>query len=289
MKKFVIVLSTVLLFISCGKSESEKSVVDAKYKRYDVKSGIVKYTTKISGKVMGSTISGDGESSLYFKDWGATELKEEKSSQITNISILGQKKKDIVKNHTMTKIDHGIVYTVDFDNKVINKMESMGMELMGNEDAGKLGKQMMETMGGKKIGNEKFMGYDCEVWDLHGMKQYLYKGIPLKSEISIMGITTVTEATSAKFDTKVSDSKFKLPEYKEVVIGDIMSKEDKKEFKEDIKEAKKNMKKMENMSFEDWKEYVQKNDPEMKNMSDKELKETYDMIQKMSKMILKDY
>lgn len=285
MKKFAIVVSVVLLFISCGKSESEKSVVDAKYKRYDVESGIIKYKTKISGKVMGSTISGEGKSTLYFKDWGAKELSEEESTQTTKISILGQNKEEVEKNHSMTKIDHGMVYTVDFDNKKINKMENISMELMKGTDMNKMGKEMLESMGGKKIGNEKFMGYDCEVWDMNGAKQYFYKGIPLKTEMSIMGISTIKEATSVKFDTRVPDSKFDLPDYEEVVVGNIMTKEEKEEFKEDIEEAKKNMKRMQKMSFEEWKKMVQANDPEMKDMSDKELRETYDMIQKMSEKI----
>jgi hypothetical protein len=293
MKKFAIIFSAVLMFISCGKSETEKPV-DSKYKRYNIESGIIKYKTTINGKVMGSTVSGEGESSLYFKDWGAKELREEESSQTTKISILGQNKEDKSKNHTITKIENGTVYTVDFDNKKINKMENIGMELMKDTDMNEMGKQMLETMGGKKLGNEKFKGYDCEVWDLNGKKQYFYKGIPLKSEVSIMGITTVTEATSVKFDTKVPDSKFKLPDFEVVEIDDITGGEsvnemvNSEEFQEDIKLAKENMKKMEKMSFEEWKKFARQRDPELKQMSDKELRETYDMIQKMSKMILED-
>jgi len=293
MKRFAIVISVVLLFISCGKSETDKPV-DSKYKRYNVESGIVKYKTKISGKVMGSTISGKGESSLYFKNWGALELREEESTQTTKISILGQNKEDVVKEHTITKIDNGTVYTVDFKNKKINKMENIGMELMKDTDVNKMGMKMLESMGGKKIGNEKYKGYDCEVWELNGSKQYFYKGIPLKSEISLMGITTVTEATSVKFDTKVSDDKFKLPDFEVVEVENMMNGEsigkmiNSEEFKDDMKEARENMEKMQKMSFKEWKEFAKKADPEMKDMSDKELKETYDMIQKMSKMIIKD-
>jgi len=293
MKKYISLLFVILMFISCGKSESEKPV-DSKYKRYNVESGIVKYKTKISGKVMGSTVSGKGESTLYFKDWGAKELKEEELVQTTKISILGQNKEDVTKDHSITKIDNGIVYTVDFNNKKINKMQNMSMDFLKDTDVNKMGMKMLESMGGKKIGNEKYKAYDCEVWDLNGGKQYFYKGIPLRTEISIMGITTVTEATSAKFDVKVPDDKFKLPDFEVVEVENMMNGENmndvvnSKEFQEDVKEARKNMKKMEKLSFKEWKKMVQQNDPEMKNMSDKELRESYDMMQKMSKMILND-
>ena len=92
-------------------------------------------------------------------------------------------------------------------------MENIGAKMLKGVDVNKVGKEMLETMGGKKIANEKFKGYDCEVWDLNGNKQYFYKGIPLRSEVKMMGITTITEATSVKFDIKVSDSKFKLPDF----------------------------------------------------------------------------
>ncbi|MCD6545004.1 MAG: hypothetical protein J7K34_10910 [Flavobacteriaceae bacterium] len=289
MKKIAIVLSLTILLIGCGKSETEKSD-DNLYKRYPVESGIIKYKTTTSGKVMGSVISGKGESSLYFKNYGALELTEDKSIQTTEINLFGKKNKTEEKNHSITKMENGMVYTVDFKNKKIHKMENIGATMLKDVDVNKVGKEMLETMGGKKIANEKFKGYDCEVWELHGSKQYFYKGIPLKSEIKLMGITTITEATSVKFDTKVSDSKFKLPDFEVVDMESLMGGEsmnkmmDSDDFQDDMKEAKKSMEKMKNMSFKEWKKLVQENDPEMKQMSDKELKQAYDMMQNMSKM-----
>jgi len=289
MKKIAIVLTLSLLLINCGKSETEKSVDNA-YKRYPVESGIVKYKTITKGKVMGSTISGNGESTLYFKNYGALELTEDQSTQTTEVNFFGKKNKTEEKNHSMTKMENGMVYSVDFDKKKIHKMENIGATMLKGVDVNKVGKEMLETMGGKKIANEKFQGYDCEVWDLNGNKQYFYKGIPLRSEMKMMGITTITEATSVKFDTKVSDSKFKLPDFEVVEVENMMSASgidemmDSDEFQDDMKEAKENMEKMKNMSFDEWKKMVQENDPEMKQMSDKELKQTYDMIQNMSKM-----
>jgi len=289
MKKFAIILSTVLLFIGCKNSQSEKSV-DSKYKRYLVESGIVKYKTTINGKVMGSTVSGKGESTLYFKNWGALELKEEESSQVTKIHILGQKKEETYNNHSITKLDNGAVYAVDFENKKINKTQNMGAELFKNTDVNKMGNEMLQKMGANQLDNKKFMGYDCEVWDLNGTKQYFYKGIPLKSEMEIMGITTIIEATEAKFDTKVSDNKFELPDFEVVEIESQIGGENldemmnSEEFLDDMKDVKENMDALSKMSFKEWKKIAQNNDAEMAEMSDKELKQTYDMMQQMIKL-----
>lgn len=290
MKKYAIALSLIFLFLSCKESNSEVKV-DNKYKRYPVESGIVKYKSTINGKVMGSKVSGKGESTLYFKNYGALELKEEQSEQSTEIKIFGKEKIDITEEHSITKLENGNVYTVDFENKKINKVQNIGADMLKGVDVNYMGRQMLETMGGKQLESEKFMGYDCEVWGLNGAKQYFYKGIPLKSEMTMMGITTITEATEAKFDVKVSDDKFELPDYEVVEVKSMMTDENIKElmeseeFSEEMKEAKENMDKMSNMSFDKWKKMVKENDPDMAKMSDKELKSIYDMTQKMSKVL----
>ncbi len=289
MKKLVIALSFIFLFFSCKKSESENLVTN-QYKRYDVESGMIEYKTTINGEVMGSTVSGEGTSSLYFKDWGAIELTEETSKETTEINFLGQKEKDITNDHAITKIENGMVYTVDFENKKINKIENISMELMKGTDVNKIGKQMLETMGGKELENEKFKGYDCEVWDLNGNKQYFYKGIQLKSEIEMMGMTTITEATSVKFNTKISDDKFKLPDYEVVAVDTMMGEENMEDlinsdaYSDDMQEVNENMDALSEMSFKEWKKMAQSNDPEMAEMSDKELRQTYDMMQQIIKL-----
>jgi len=289
MKKIAIMLFLTFLLTSCGKSETEKSIDNA-YKRYPVESGIVKYKTTTKGKVMGSNISGNGESSLYFKNYGALELTEDKSTQTTEINLFGKKNKTEEKNHSMTKMENGMVFSVDFDKKKIHKMENIGATMLKGVDVNKVGKEMLQTMGGKKIADEKFKGYNCEVWDLNGSKQYFYKGIPLRSEVKMMGITTITEATEVKFETNVSDSKFKLPDFEVVEIENMLSGEsideimNSGEFQDDMEDVKENIEALSKMSFKEWKEIAQKNDPEMAEMSDKELRQTYDMMQQMLKL-----
>jgi len=46
-----------------------------------------------------------------------------------------------------------------------------------------------------------------------GIKQCIYKGIPLRIDSNIMGLKSVEVATKAEFDIALNDDDFKLPEY----------------------------------------------------------------------------
>lgn len=293
MKKISIILALFIVTISCKGNENkpadnlaEKTEhQDPKLKRYEVKSGIVKYKTTISGKIMGSTITGSGTESLYFKNWGALELKETKSSQKTIVKIFGKETIETTSTHTMNKLDNGESYLADFEKKQIYATRDPLMDYMkqSNTDVGEAGKKMLESMGGKKVGTESILGHSCEIWDVMGAKQWMYKGVMLKMEVTVLGIKTLTEASSAKFDVSVSDSNFKLPDFPVQKTKGYMDNE---EYEDDLDEMNANMDKLSKLSFEDWKKMAlaDKEDEEMQNMSEEELRETYNMIQKMIKM-----
>ncbi|WP_456423711.1 hypothetical protein [Lutibacter sp.] len=277
MKKLNILLSLIIVLASCSGNSQNK------LKRYDVKSGIVQYKVTTSGKTFGSTIKGVGTESLYFKDWGAVELVEEESTQTTVTKIFGRGKTTTTNTHTIKKLDNGESYLADFNKKTIIATRDLAMDMMKetSTDKGEAGKGMLESMGGKKIGNETFMGFNCEVWSIMGGKQWLYKGVVLKLEIKTLGIKTVKEATSVNFNISVSDSKFKLPNFP---IQKMEGFSDDKQFKNDMDEMDQNMNKIQKMSFKEWKKMATENDSEMQQMSDEELHQTYNMIQKMIKM-----
>jgi len=290
MKKISLILAIVTVLLSCNSKETKKfdtaSVKSNKQsnqlKRYKVESGIVTYETTMNGKVMGSIISGSGTEKLYFKDWGAIELLEEESTTTTKIKMFGQNSTETENVHTIAKLDNGESYHVDFKKKEIYAGRDMAMDMVKafhpTSDAGETGKDMADSMGGKVIGNETFLGYDCEIYDLMGSKQWIYKGVTLKMEMTVMGITTIKTATSAKFDISVSDSYFELPDFPIVKMDGYQTNE---EFESDMEDMDENMDALKEMSFEEWKKLATENDEEMRNMSEKELRETYDMMQKM--------
>ncbi len=279
MKSLTIILTLLFAMASCfGNTQNE-------LKRYDVKSGIVEYVTTTSGKVMGSTISGKGTEKLFFKDWGALELKETELSQTTTIKFFGKGKTETENSHAINKLDNGESYFVDFDKKQIYASRDMAMDMteafQPDGDAGEVGESMLKKMGGEKVGTEKFLGYNCDVWTLLGGRQWIYKGVMLKMEITTLGIKTVTEATIAKFDVSVGDTHFKLPDFPIQKTESYMSNDD---YQVDSKEMKEGMDVMQNLSFTEWKKMIIEGDPEMQNASDEELRQSYDMMQKMIKL-----
>jgi hypothetical protein len=278
MKKLNILLSLVIVLTSCNGTSQNK------LKRYNVKSGIVKYTTTISGKMMGSTITGSGTESLFFKDYGAVELKESESTKTTTMKFFGRKKVETAKEHTINKLDNGKNYLVDFKTKTITENRDPAMDLMKqtNTDAGEAGKSMLESMGGKKVGNETYKDHNCEVWEFPGGKQWIYKGVMLKLDMKVLGIRNVTEATSIKFNASVPSSNFKLPDFPiqkaEGFIGN-------NQFNSGLnqQDTQEGMEQVSKLSFDEWKKLAIK-DPEMQGKSEKELHQIYDMIKKMAKM-----
>jgi len=295
MKKIIISIFTLasILFLACSNNsgtqektaDSTSNSPDTSLKRYNVKSGIVRYKTTINGKMMGSVITGSGTKELYFKNWGATEMQKEDSKQITKINIFGQKKTKIDETHAINKLDNGKSYMVDTKNKIIYERRDPAMEMVkmfNNGDAEEVGKQMLESMGGEKQGTEKIMGYECEVWKIPGGKQWIYKGVPLKIDMTLMGIHTVQEPVEAKFNINVSDKYFELPNYpiqkEEGYLSD-------KEYKSQQEEMKTNAKKMANMSYDEYKKMLKQNDPDASNMSEQEIKTSYQMMKKMANMM----
>jgi len=277
MKKLSIIFSLAIVLVSCSGTTQNT------LKRYEVKSGIVEYTTTISGKVLGSKVSGSGTENLFFKNWGAIELKEEQSTQTTTTKMFGKTSTDKTSTHVINKLDNGESYLVDFDNKIIYVGRDLMMDMFKqtNTDAGESGKNMLESVGGKKIRTESFLGYDCDVWDINGAKQWMYKGVVLKLDVTVFGITTITQATSAEFDVSVADSNFELPDFPIQKQEGFMNNQ---EFEDEMEVSNDDMEALSKLSFEEWKKLATEDDPEMQAMSDEELRETYDMIQKMLKM-----
>jgi len=250
--------------------------------RYDVKSGIIDYTITTSGKVMMSNVNGNGKAHLYFKDWGAIELQEEESSQTTTMKVFGREKTETEEKHIISKLDNGRQWSVDFKNQTIFESRSQAMDYMKqtNTNATDAGRSMLESMGGKMVGNESIQGYTCEVWEIAGGKQWIYKGVLIKLEMTVLGIKTSQEATNVRFDIAVDDHYFELPDFPVQKID--QTNQDDMMNASDYDDMEESMQYIRNLSFEEWKAMVIKEDPEMKEKSDAELRQSYDILQKMA-------
>lgn len=181
------------------------STLGAEEKRYEVKSGMIEYTITQSGNMMGVNIDGRGTAKTLFNAWGSVELHTEESKTTT----MGRTEQE----RQMTKVDHGKLFVVDFEEKVIYEYTPEMLKHSEYQEFAKTGKEMIASMGGKKIGEEKVMGYPCEVWEMMAVKLWLYKGIMLKSEAEIMGIRHTTTATKIDLGISLSEDDLKLPDF----------------------------------------------------------------------------
>jgi hypothetical protein len=181
------------------------SGLHAEEKRYGVKSGVIEYSITQTGNMMGMAMNGKGTGKTVFKEWGSVEVHTEKTESVT----MGMKESD----HIMTKILDGKVYVVDFDSRSIYEYTPDALAKSEYKDLVNTGKKMLESMGGKKVGDEKFKGYPCEVWSLMHVKVWLHKGVMLKSEADMMGIKHTMVATKIDLEASVSDDEFKLPDF----------------------------------------------------------------------------
>ncbi len=182
------------------------------FKRYEFKSGKVKYT---------STGSMTGTETMYFDNYGMLELKETKAT----LEMMGIKQ----VTDTKTIMNGKWVYTIDKNSGEANKVENPLYSMFPKGgDLEKVGEEMMINMGGKKIGTETLLGKKCGIWEIKKLmsKVWVWKSIPLKSEVNMMGMNITQIATSVEVDINVSADKFKIPEgveFKDVGKVDLNS------------------------------------------------------------------
>lgn len=190
-----------------GSSNSSSTNNDGKgdgYKRYEIKSGIIE--TETSGTM------NSGTETIYFDDYGQREAKY----TTTTVSVPGMNIKQT--SNQLTIIDGNWMYSIDLDKKTGYKMKPPMLEELAKgqstDDLAKVGKEMLEQMGGKKIGEEKILGKTAEIWEMASMgtKIWVWKGITLKTETNMMGMEIKQSAIRLETNIPVSNTKFKIPD-----------------------------------------------------------------------------
>jgi hypothetical protein len=212
--KTVVKISLIAL-LACSVSYA-----NSKMKKYDIKSAKIEYSINSSGSILGMKTQEVGKKRVIFDDYGIKELREE--SKVKKMSGLGQNKID--KSHKLIYMNNLIIYKVDFKDKNIIRIKNEGVAAMasllgGDKNLMQTGEEMLKKMGGKKIGSDKVAGYKCDVWDLKGVKQCIYKGVTLRIESEMMGIKSTEVATKAEFGLSLSKDDFKLPNFPIYQIG----------------------------------------------------------------------
>ena len=195
---------TLILLMS-----SSSIIASNNFKVYDIKSAKVEYSIKGSGKILGSPTSTEGTKKVIFDNYGVDMLTHE--TKVDTQTVMG--KTNTVKVDYIKLKKEASEYVVNFEHKKITRSQNMSAAIALGNNMQKNSEKMMKKMGGKKIGTDKVLGYSCDIWDLMGSKQCIYKGLPLRIVTKIMGVTNVEVATKAEFDIEISKDDLKLPDF----------------------------------------------------------------------------
>ncbi len=204
MKLLTLFTSSLLLITNIAEAKT--------IKRYAFESAVVKYKITGQGKVMGIDTNTSGTKSLYFKNYGS-QLIEESEQTITQFGDT----KDERRTRTLKKFDDSTLYNVNFKQKkilkttdpIVNQYQEIEADL---NNQGHL--ILLLEQGGKKVGMDKVLNLKCEIWNIMGTSQCLYKNqIPLWIEADVMGLKQKTIVSDIKFNVNISDTAFELPKY----------------------------------------------------------------------------
>lgn len=200
------ILGAILtLFVLSFSGLSEAS---DEFKRFPVKSGHIEY------ELSGAT---SGKKTVYFDEYG--DLYYELLEQTTSVTWGKNAMTDVTNSLTIR--DKGYTYSIDLmentgtkiKNEEIDDIKDAFTSGMSQKDMEKMGKEMLEQVGGRIVGKESFLGKECEVVEVMGNKVWLYeKTLALRSEMSMMGMENLEVATLFKENISIPASKFSVPE-----------------------------------------------------------------------------
>ena len=166
---------------------------------FEVEKGMVVYDIYGGGVLTKETnLTLNGKATLRFKDWGTTLLSRDEGLVVTSGAL--KSRQNIASEEKQTK---EALYTVDFKNEKIHKHKNSISNTLKEQS----------TVGLKKIGEDEILGFHCEVWVGQGVRKCLYKGLPLKIESEVLGISYHKIATEVMFDINSSSEVCSLPDF----------------------------------------------------------------------------
>lgn len=191
MKKLSIVLS-IILISSIGFSQ-----------RFAVKSGHITY------KLTGNTT---GTKEIWWDNYGEKSCTEVNAVTVTRMM-----------GFTSEEKEHKVSVTIEDKEWVANLLDNTGIkavnpyyndgkelaESMTEAQKKQLEKQVMDALNGQELGTETVLGRSCKIYSVMGSKSWIYKGVILRSEASIMGISNQEEAISFQENVRVPLTKFR--------------------------------------------------------------------------------
>lgn len=171
--------------------------VDIHY--YDVEQGFVEYEILGGAQLTNETnLNIQGTSKLRFKNWGNTRQEEDHGVVETKGAINYVQEVKRLEKH----ID-GKVLTVDYAHE----------QILEHAEGIVVPSQKKETEGLLHRGQDVVAGVLCSIWIGPSVKKCIYKGILLKQESEVLGVSYVKEATKAIFDINATADQCALPDF----------------------------------------------------------------------------
>lgn len=210
MKTFFILIALTIFSISAQSQQQGKY--------FFVKSGHIEY------KLGGNT---SGTKSVWFDNYGMLMYTITEST--TTVRLMGFKNTTSKKEVEIRKGNR--IWTADLLTKTGRKMSIEAQTEAGEKmtkaktdaqlDA--MERKTITEMGGKPEGYEIFLGRKCLKFTWGTTKFLQYKGIPLTSDVSEMGITYTETATSFETNIAIPATKFDVPKnIKFEEVGEMM-------------------------------------------------------------------
>jgi len=172
---------------------------------YGIRSAEIEYQVTTTGRGIDST----GTDIFWVDDSGR------KTARLQKRTLTRSKNKD---TEMLSLLLEGWIYNLDLRKRTGIRMsleqakkmaERMGKGAQGTDEA--YARDFVEKNGGHWLAQEQFLGRTCEVFELWGCKTWAYKGLPLKTEGVIAGITTSMVATRIEENVSIPASRFEIP------------------------------------------------------------------------------
>jgi len=168
-------------------------------RRFDIEQGFVRYEILGGAQLTEETnLNIHGTSKLYFKEWGAVLQEEDLGIIETKGAINYVQEIKRLEKHTKDKI-----ITVDYENE----------QLLERKTDKQFSSHQKETEGLLHRGQEVVAGVLCSIWIGPSIRKCIYKGVVLKQESNVLGISYVKRAIKVVFDINISQKQSALPDY----------------------------------------------------------------------------
>ena len=186
------ILSIIVVAVLCAATVAQE-------KRYGIERAIIKKSSEMMGQKV-TTI-------LYIDEYGVKELSE------MTIEMQGQKLTQI------TLIKDGYAYNANLTFNQGAKIKLDNVEDLNSLNFLNLNAELKQKYQIVEKGAEELLGRKCDVYEMTYTEQgmsvkstvWIWKGIPLKTMMSVMGNSIVDEVTEILEGVKIDKEKFEIP------------------------------------------------------------------------------